>query len=76
VESAHLTVSAAQTDDHVRQVVAALVRDPRVAAAMSPHVEADLAAGERVACAVHEGRGVSVGVRYILLWLCASWRGW
>src|SRR4051794_30901949 len=44
VESAHLTVSAAQTDDHVRSVVAALVRDPRVAAAMSPHVEADLAA--------------------------------
>lgn len=35
VESAHLTVSTRQTDDHVRSVVAELVRDPRVVAAMT-----------------------------------------
>ncbi|QQT70714.1 recombinase family protein [Brevibacterium casei] len=35
VESAHLTVSTRQTDDHVRSVVAELVRDPRIVAAMT-----------------------------------------
>lgn len=35
VESAHLTVSARQTDDHVRSVVAELVRDPRIISAMT-----------------------------------------
>ena len=44
VESAHLTISADPTDEYVRGVVAEMVRDPRVVAAMHPHVEADLAA--------------------------------
>lgn len=34
-EKAHLSVSLAQTDKHVRQVVADLIRDPRVVAAMT-----------------------------------------
>lgn len=42
--SAHLTIGQKQTDEHVRNVVAELVRDPRIAAAMSPgdaHLAAD-----------------------------------
>jgi DNA invertase Pin-like site-specific DNA recombinase len=35
-ESAHLTISAKETDEHVRGVVADLIRDPRVVAAMNP----------------------------------------
>lgn len=35
-EAAHLTVTAEYTDDYVRGVVAELVRDPRVMAAMHP----------------------------------------
>jgi site-specific DNA recombinase len=41
--SAHLTISADNTDEYVRGVVAEMVRDPRVVAAMSPHVAGDLA---------------------------------
>lgn len=43
-ESAHLTVNATETDEHVRGVVADLVRDPRVVAAMYPHDDERLAA--------------------------------
>lgn len=42
--TAHLTVSTRQTDEHVRGVVAELVRDPRVVAAMQPHDDPLLAA--------------------------------
>jgi DNA invertase Pin-like site-specific DNA recombinase len=42
-ESAHLTVGQKQTDEYVRGVVAELVRDPRIVAAMSPGTP-DLAA--------------------------------
>lgn len=45
VASAHLSVSTDYTDDYVRGVVAELVRDPRVAAAMLP--SEDGAQGER-----------------------------
>ncbi|MGO2311716.1 recombinase family protein [Brachybacterium tyrofermentans] len=34
-ETPHLSVSLAQSDEHVRQTVAALIRDPRVIAAMT-----------------------------------------
>lgn len=36
VESAHLTIATEKTDEYVRQVVAKLLRDPRVLAAMHP----------------------------------------
>ncbi|WP_123939777.1 MULTISPECIES: hypothetical protein [unclassified Frondihabitans] len=42
--SAHLTIGQKQTDEHVRNAVAELVRDPRIVAAMSPgdaHLAAD-----------------------------------
>jgi DNA invertase Pin-like site-specific DNA recombinase len=39
-ESAHLTIKVAETDEHVRAVVADLVRDPLVVAAMHPHEDA------------------------------------
>lgn len=42
-ESAHLTIGQKQTDEYVRGVVAELVRDPRIVAAMSPGTP-DLAA--------------------------------
>ncbi|KRB38811.1 recombinase family protein [Microbacterium sp. Root180] len=42
--SAHLTSRQDQTDEYVRQVVADLVRDPRVVAAMNPNADATLAA--------------------------------
>lgn len=35
-EGDHLTIAAVKTDEFVRQVVAEVVRDPRVAAAMEP----------------------------------------
>ncbi len=35
-ESAHLTIACEKTDDYVREVVANLVRDPRVVSAMNP----------------------------------------
>lgn len=42
--SAHLTSRQDQTDDYVRQVVADLVRDPRVVAAMNPSADGTLEA--------------------------------
>jgi len=51
--SAHLTVAAAPTDDFVRGVVAELIRDPRVVAAIAPH-----AAGDEQTAADRERRHV------------------
>lgn len=42
-ESAHLTIGQKQTDEYVRDMIAELVRDPRIVAAMSPGTP-DLAA--------------------------------
>lgn len=46
-ESAHLTISTTQTDDYVRGVVAELIRDPRVVAAMHPSDTQLIAAREQ-----------------------------
>lgn len=46
VDNPHLTINAEETDEHVRGVIAALVRDPRVVEAMEPaetHTEVDRA---------------------------------
>ncbi|WP_336628811.1 MULTISPECIES: recombinase family protein [unclassified Microbacterium] len=43
VESAHLTVRASFTDDYVRGVVAEMVRDPRIQAALAPNADPQLA---------------------------------
>ncbi|MDP9445038.1 MAG: recombinase family protein [Actinomycetota bacterium] len=43
-ESAHLTISCDRTDEYLGGVVAEMVCDPRVVAAMHPHIDADLAA--------------------------------
>lgn len=44
-DTAHLTINAAPTDEHVKKVVAEMCRDPRVVAAMTGGDEALLAAG-------------------------------
>lgn len=43
VTSAHLTVRASFTDDYVRGVVAEMVRDPRIQAALAPNADPQLA---------------------------------
>ncbi|MGO4360813.1 recombinase family protein [Terrabacter sp. RAF57] len=43
---AHLTISSAQTDEYVRDIVAGLLRDPRVVAGLSPQDDGRLA-GDR-----------------------------
>jgi len=47
VESAHLTVATTKTDDFVREVVAELVRNPSVVAAMQPADDELLATRDR-----------------------------
>lgn len=44
IESAHLTVRAEFTDEYVRGVVAEMVRDPRIQAALAPNADPQIAA--------------------------------